>query len=356
MQNTKKTKLDYTVEVLKADNDGSVASATLPYAATANAMPATQEKAPYLLRPVMGPSMEVDEFAAEMLKEAGQGTLTEAKYYANVIDEVIERLLADGKTSVDTGWFSAAPAISGSVPFCNSPLTEENVISIALQPCLDTRKLVAMMETASSATDRPFDIREVFDVATNKPGIVAGSPFYVFGQSFSNDMTAALIDEEGIEHPCTTPVRDRIPTRLTFTAPEEIVAGKYTLALTGKGCGEEPVTQKKPNVQVKSEWTPPVGPTVDKIATDGADGIVQGEAFAATGTNLSYGEGDSVTVKWTQGGVDKSAEIEPRDTEPERMSFAFPDALVTVPAGTELTFVFEIGGASVEKTTTLIDE
>ena len=63
-----------------------------------------------------------------------------------------------------------------------------------------------------------------------------------------------------------------------------------------------------------------------------------------------------MTVKWTQGGTDKSAEIEPRDTEPERMSFAFPDALVNVPGGTELTFVFEIGGASVEKTTTLIDE
>mgnify|MGYP003295201140 CR=1 FL=1 len=222
MQNTKKTKLDYTVEVLKADNNGSVASTTLAFAMTANAMPATQEKAPYLLRPVMGPSMEVDEFAAEMLKEAGQGTLTEAKYYANVIDEVLEKLLADGKTSVDTGWFSAAPAISGSVPFCNSPLTEENEIYIEMLPCLDTRKLVAMMETASSATDRPFDIKEVFDVETNKPGIVAGKAFYVFGQSFSDDMTAALVDAEGAEHPCTTPVRDRIPTRLTFTAPSDI--------------------------------------------------------------------------------------------------------------------------------------
>ena len=29
-------------------------------------------------------------------------------------------------------------------------------------------------------------------------------------------------------------------------------------------------------------------PTVDKIATDGADGIVQGEAFVATGANPSF--------------------------------------------------------------------
>ena len=257
MQNTKKTKLDYTVEALKRDNNGSVGT-TLAFASVANAMPASQEKAPYLLRPVMGETMGIDEFAAAMLKEAGQGTLTEAKYYANVFDEVLEKLLADGKTSVDTGWFSAAPAISGSVPYCNAPLTEENEIYLELLPCLDTRKLVAMMETASSATDRPFDIREVFDVATNKPGIVSGSPFYVFGQSFSDDMAATLIDAAGVEHPCTDAVVDRIPTRLTFTAPFSLPSGKYTLALTGVGSGEVPVTQTKPNVQVK--YAEPEGP------------------------------------------------------------------------------------------------
>ena len=357
MQNTKKTKLDYTVEVLKADNSGSVASATLPFAMTANAMPATQEKAPYLLRPVMGPSMEIDEFASEMLKEAGQGTLTEAKYYANVIDEVLEKLLADGKTSVDTGWFSAAPAISGSVPFCNSPLTEENVISVALLPCLDTRKLVAMMETASSATGRPFDIKEVFDVATNKPGIVAGSPFYVFGQSFSDDMTATLIDAEGSEHPCTTPVTDRIPTRLTFTAPSDIAAGKCTLALTGKGCGDEPVTQKKPNVQVKSEWVPP---TIDDIASEGHTGeIVSGTAFAAKGSGLNAFDaesGDTVKVKWTQGGEEKEALIDPADIAADKLSFEFPDALVGVPMDTELTFEITFGEVHKTKGSILVEE
>ena len=360
MQNTKKTKLDYTVEVLKADNNGSVASTTLAFAMTANAMPATQEKAPYLLRPVMGPSMEVDEFAAEMLKEAGQGTLTEAKYYANVIDEVLEKLLADGKTSVDTGWFSAAPAISGSVPFCNSEITEENEIYIALLPCLDTRKLVAMMETASSATDRPFDIKEVFDVETNKPGIVAGKPFYVFGQSFSADMTATLIDAAGGEHPCTTPVRDRIPTRLTFTAPAQIAAGKYALALTGKGSGEEPVTQKKPNVAVKSEWTPPVGPAVDDIASEGHEGeIVSGTAFAAKGSGLDAFDaeaGDNVKVKWTQGGEDKEATIEPEEVTGEKMSFEFPDALVGVPVDTELTFEITFGETVKTKGSKLVGE
>ena len=359
MQNTRKTKLEYTLEQLKAGNNGSVGSAVLPFAMTANAMPSSQEKAPYLIRPVMGPTMEIDEFAAEMLKEAGQGTLTEAKYYANVFDEALEKLLADGKTSVDTGWFSAAPAISGSVPYCNAPLTEENDICIALLPCLDTRKLVAMMETASSASDRAFEIKEVFDVATNKPGIVAGCAFYVFGQSFSDDMSAALIDAEGTEHPCTTPVRDRIPTRLTFTAPAQIAAGKYTLAITGRGCGEEPVTQKKPNVAVKSEWVPPVTPTVDDIASEGHEGeIVSGTAFAAKGSGLDAFDaeaGDTVKVKWTQGGEDKEATISPAEVTGTKMSFAFPDALVGVPVDTELTFEITFGETVKTKGSTLVE-
>ena len=360
MQNTKKTKLEYTLEQLKADNNGSVGSAVLPFAMTANAMPASQEKAPYLIHPVLGPTMEIDEFAAEMLKEAGQGTLTEAKYYANVFDEVLEKLLADGKTSVDTGWFSAAPAISGSVPYCNAPLTEENEIYIALLPCLDTRKLVAMMETASSASDRAFDIKEVFDVATNKPGIVAGCTFYVFGQSFSNDMTAALIGADGIEHPCTDPDYSRIKTRLTFTAPTEIATGKYTLAISGVGCGEVVVTQKKPNVPVKSEWTPTVTPTVDDIASEGHESeIVSGTAFAAKGSGLDAFDaeaGETVKVKWTQGGEEKEAVIAPADIAADKLSFAFPDALQDVPMDTELTFEITFGETIKRKDTTLVEE
>ena len=343
MQNTKKTKLEYTIDLFKEENGGQV-GAPLDFAAVANAMPATQEKAPYLIHPIMGESAEFDEFVSEMLSEAGQGTITEARYYANVIDEVLEKLLADGKTSIDTGWFTAAPAINGSVPYCNSEPTEENFVYIALLPCLDTRKLVAMMPLASTASDKAFDIKEVFDVATNQPWIVAGLPFYVFGQSFSADTTAVLIGADGVEHPCTSPVTDKIPTRLTFTAPAGLEAGAYTLALTGKGRGETPVMLTKPNVTVKADEN---APTVDDIASEGHTGeIVSGTAFAAKGSKLDTFDaegGDTVKVKWTQGGEEKEAEIAPADVAANKLSFAFPDALVGVPVDTELTFEITFG-------------
>ena len=356
MQNTKKTKLEYTIDLLKAENGGQVGAA-LDFAAVANAMPATQAKAPYLIHPIMGESAEFDEFVSEMLAEAGQGTITEARYYANVIDEVLEKLLADGKTSIDTGWFTAAPAINGSVPFCNSEPTEENFVYIALLPCLDTRKLVAMMPLASSASDKAFDIKEVFDVETNKPGIVAGCAFYVFGQSFSDDTTAALIDAEGVEHPCTSPVTDKIPTRLTYTAPTGLAAGKYTLALTGKGRGETPVTLKKENVVVKEGAPAPVVPTIDNIASEGKTDEIEKEAkFFADGSNLSFDRagGDTVKVKWREGDEDKEIQIEPTATEPERMSFDFPETLKDVPDNTELTFEFSLGGQTLDRSAELI--
>ena len=91
------------------------------------------------------------------------------------------------------------------------------------------------------------------------------------------------------------------------------------------------------------------------MATEGADGIIKGAAFAAVGSHLTFGAGDKVKVKWMQGGEEKEIEITPTDTTPEKMSFDFPDALMSVPVDTELTFEFSLGEAVREKDTTLIE-
>ena len=97
-------------------------------------------------------------------------------------------------------------------------------------------------------------------------------------------------------------------------------------------------------------------PTVEKIASEGKDGIVKGEAFAAIGTGLSFGEGDSVTVKWTEGGEEKSLEVTPTETTPTKMSFDAVDAFDAIPDDTELTFEFALGGETVEGETELLAE
>ena len=98
----------------------------------------------------------------------------------------------------------------------------------------------------------------------------------------------------------------------------------------------------------------PVMPTVDSIATEGKDGIVKGEAFAAVGANLSWKDGDKVTVKWTEDGEEKSLEITPKATTPTKMDFDAVDAFDDIPDDTELTFEFELSGESVEGETRIV--
>ena len=101
----------------------------------------------------------------------------------------------------------------------------------------------------------------------------------------------------------------------------------------------------------------PVDPlTVAKVASEGKTGVVKGEAFSAEGENLSYGEGDSVKVKWIQFGEEHVLTLTPSSTTPTKMSFAAVAAFDDIPDRTELTFVFELGGQSAEKTTLLLDE
>ena len=103
----------------------------------------------------------------------------------------------------------------------------------------------------------------------------------------------------------------------------------------------------------------PVTPTVNDIASEGHEGeIVSGTAFAAKGSGLDAFDaegGDTVKVKWTQGGEDKEAEIAPADIAADKLSFEFPDALVGVPMDTELTFEITFGETIKTKDTTLVD-
>ena len=101
------------------------------------------------------------------------------------------------------------------------------------------------------------------------------------------------------------------------------------------------------------------GPKVDDIASEGHEGeIVSGTAFAAKGSGLDAFDaeaGDTVKVKWTQGGEDKEATIAPAEVTGEKMSFEFPDALVGVPMDTELTFEITFGEIHKTKDSKLVE-
>ena len=103
----------------------------------------------------------------------------------------------------------------------------------------------------------------------------------------------------------------------------------------------------------------PVTPTVDDIASEGHEGEIEsGTAFAAKGSGLDAFDaeaGDTVKVKWTQGGEDREATISPAEIAADKLSFAFPDALVGVPMDTVLTFEITFGEVHKTKGTTLVE-
>ena len=257
--------------------------------------------------------------------------------------------------------FCVIAQITGKFATADAEFGPGNKLLLAIRLDSDIRNcLINVTPTiVTEETTTKLRVLDVQDVAEPRPyGLVHGThPFLIFGVNMvltDEGATVFIEDSRGITYDV---VVDEV-------VKEKQIIRAHTAALLEPGDYKVVVKTRagEPDGELQSDfrrvkYMKVVAPvTVDKIATDGADGIVQGEAFAATGTNLSYGEGDSVTVKWTQGGTEKSAEIEPKDTEPERMTFDFPDALVSVPGGTELTFVFEIGGAAVEKTTTLIED
>ena len=100
-----------------------------------------------------------------------------------------------------------------------------------------------------------------------------------------------------------------------------------------------------------------VTPTVDDVACEGHTGeIVMGLPFAAKGSNLSWGEGDTAKVKWLEDGEAKETSIEPAEATSEKLSFEFPAGLAQVPLDTELTFEFTFGETLKTKGSKLVGE
>ena len=95
--------------------------------------------------------------------------------------------------------------------------------------------------------------------------------------------------------------------------------------------------------------------SIDSIKSEGSEGILKGEAFVATGENISYDAdaGDTVTVKWAEDGEEKSETITPQSVSETAMNFDAVDAFDDLPDNTELTFEFSIGEQSVDHGTTI---
>lgn len=144
-----------------------------------------------------------------------------------------------------------------------------------------------------------------------------------------------------------------------FNAPALI--GKEIVFTVEGRCGDPDAgTQTKKVTATLDEGDtppPPTPPNVTKVATEGKDGIVKGQGYAAEGENLFWNEGCIATVRWTESGEAKSVEVVPAEATQTKLTFDAEAAFDDIPDGTELTFTFDFGGgATAEKKSVIIAE
>ena len=323
----------------------------------------SKAKWPFLGTYIPKNTLTLDGILPDLAKEAG-GTETQAKAILEGAFDILEQLETEGLVRYNLpGGFAVGPVVRGSFPASNSPWNPDvNKLELALaidgtirNELADQTAVIVTDETMTKAiVHRLVDIAEPapdnlihgthrFRVQGKKMILLPDDPPYLknsYGTRFE-----LVIDDPGDGQ------------NFEAHTAELLEGGDYRLCVPTKA-GEDDGVDQCPSKPVKYMKVVD-SPTVDDIASEGHEGeIVSGTAFAAKGSGLDAfdtGAGDTVKVKWTQGGVEKEATIEPAEVTPEKMSFEFPDALVGVPVDTELTFEISFGDIHRTKGSTLVE-
>ena len=336
-----------------------------PYA---NATGVTTEKAPVLIAVRSAATVTAEEFATRMVKAGGQGTEAQARLMLNAVAAVLGDLVEEyGAVTVNTPFGTIQTFIAGTLENAqDKPDPETNRAFLGVVVPEAYRRQFAQMTAYVPAEACPAALKRIRDKATNAKGIRGVSPFYLEGRGMTiggEGEMLELLDAVTREKLCDIAVdaESKSPVQFLCTlAPQTALeAGEYLVRLTTLAGGETTLWPVELKVELLEAVTP-TAPTVDDIASEGHTGeIVSGTPFAAIGTGLDAFDaegGDTVKVKWTQGGEEKEALISPAEIAADRMAFEFPNALIGVPVDTELTFEFTFGETGSEKGSTLIGE
>ena len=323
----------------------------------------SKAKWPFLGTYIPKNTLTLDGILPDLAKEAG-GTETQAKAILEGAFDILEQLETEGLVRYNLpGGFAVGPVVRGAFPASNSPWNPDvNKLELALaidgtirNELADQTAVIVTDETMTKAiVHRLVDIAEPapdnlihgthrFRVQGKKMILLPDDPPYLknsYGTRFE-----LVIDDPGDGQ------------NFEAHTAELLEGGDYRLCVPTKA-GEDDGVDQCPSKPVKYMKVVD-SPTVDDIASEGHEGeIVSGTAFAAKGSKLDTFDaegGDTVKVKWTQGGVAKEATIAPADIAADKLSFEFPDALVGVPMDTELTFEITFGETLKSKGSKLVE-
>ena len=322
---------------------------------------ATKASAPYLGSYISKETVKSDAFAARIAERCGLPAIQVQAIIAGAFDE-IEQLQQDGLVRVHLDGLAVCGIITGSFPTADAAFDpERNSLQLAVRLDDDVKNELADVVPAivSDASVTKLRVDNVMDIEIPRPfNLIHGKHvFSVAGLKMVLDDEGAEVFLQNARGTTFEVVIDEVKSSQLFTAHTAALLepGDYKLIVKSRGGDAEGPLQ---TVFRKVKYLQVVDPpTVDSIATEGKEGIVKGEAFAAHGSHLSFnrGAGDSVTVKWTQDGEEKSLVLEPTATDPAKISFGAEEGFNAIPDDTELTFVFELSDKSVTAKTGFVE-
>ena len=309
-----------------------------------------------------------DEILPGTIEKTGLKTSTDVARAVTTqfLLDCIDYVAKTGETLVIPGVLMIRLSIRGSFKNKDSKAKTDNVhVSVFL---LNEAKPKMVFSMSNALEGKTLLLTSATTPGSPYKHVVQGGEVLINGQYTKilegDKVTASVKGTDGMTFAAECEVLESDDSHILVQMPADFndpaLVGKEITFTVESRCGDPDAgTQTKSTTATldKGEVAPPE-PEVTDVASEGHEGeIVIGTPFAAVGTGLDAfnPETGSVKVKWSQGGADKEAEIVPAEVTATKMSFAFPDELVGVPADTELTFEITFGETLKTKGSTLVD-
>ena len=175
---------------LDAARDGTSAAASVEFSTYPNAMPATQEAAPYLGRALPAVTADQADVANLMVKNGCQMGVAEITRVWNETAFYIKDAMQAGDTlAFDLGFVKFFPAIEGTFPSADAPFDPEvNRLYVAAQPSDEIRTALEKGTPTRADADagaKPRIIKVTWGDMTQSNVVKSGERFAVIGTALT---------------------------------------------------------------------------------------------------------------------------------------------------------------------------
>ena len=349
-------KVSHDLATVRAASSVSGAS-EVTYSVVPNAMPASQEAAPYLGRSHVAGSCSQDELAADVVANGCQMNVEEIKRVWNGFGAYLLDRMPEAPRVFDLGFARFWPVIGGTFPASDAEFDpERNELYVAAAPSAAIRN--ALAGGTPSSTGVPAEASVIYNVQRQGTDVAntirSGEPFWILGRNltlgYGGEHAELELPDGGGTVPVTLEVQvdedgsQRIVGRLA-QAVDACEGATLTLWTRGLSPEREPFAVPSGKLTVLAGDVPPgpTGPTVTAI-NDGT--FHSGAGNVVTGENMRFADelpGDHVLIK-NRTGDDMEAMISTDDEVPvTETGFALNiDEGTPLTDGEEYTFEFSM--------------